>query len=164
MYTEINAALQSLKVINDWVRSNKSLANYNELVAAVSEVSAKLMRANEIAITSQEKQMLLTQRISDLEKEIAELKNRECGKQKYSLHEFPTGVRAFTPEPNMQVTEPIYYLCENCMGKNQISRMQPDGFRDGKAFFLRCHSCNLLIPIIQMSNALERSIRARIKP
>lgn len=164
MYTEINAALQSLKVISDWVKANKSLSNYNELVAAVSEVSAKLMRANEIAISSQEKQMLLTQRISELEQEIAELKHRECEKQIHKLHEFPTGTRAFAPEPSVQGAEPPYYLCENCMNKGQHSRLQPTGFHNAKAFFLSCHNCKLLIPILPMSNALERSIRAKIKP
>lgn len=164
MYTEINAALQSLKVISDWITANKSLSNYNELVAAVSEVSTKLMRANDSAIASQEKQAFLAQRVSELEKEIAGLKNRECEKQKYKLHEFPAGTRAFVPEPSMQSGEPLHYVCENCMDKSQISRMQPEGFRDGKAFFLKCHKGNLLIPIITMSNALERNIRAKIKP
>lgn len=164
MYVEINAALQSMKVIGDWIRANKSLSNYNELVSAVSEVNSKLMRANEIALASQEKQAFLADRVRELEKKIMELENRESEANKYELHEFPTGTCVFKLKPEMQNGEPTYYLCEACMSKSQISRMQPDGFRDGKSFFLRCHNCNLLLPTSPMSNAFERSVRAGMRP
>ena len=45
MFTEANAGLQSLKVISDFLKANKSLRNYNEIVVAVSEVSSKLESA-----------------------------------------------------------------------------------------------------------------------
>ena len=46
MYTELNAALQATKVLYDITKANKGLTNYNELVAAVCEVNAKLIDAN----------------------------------------------------------------------------------------------------------------------
>ena len=163
MYTEINAALQSFKVIGDWIRANKSLSNYNELVSAVSEVNSKLLRANEVALDSQEKQALLTERIRELEKKIMEFENRESEAQKYKPHAFPSGARAFVLKPEMQDGEPLHYFCEACMSKSQISCMQPDGFHNGKPYFLRCHNCNLLLPTSPMSNALEGSIRAKMR-
>lgn len=122
------------------------------------------MRANEIALASQDKQAFLADRVRELEKKIMELENRESEANKYELHEFPTETRAFKLKPGMQGGEQTYYLCEACMSKSQISRMQPNGFYNGKAFFLRCHNCNLLLPISPMSNALEKSIRARMRP
>ena len=82
--------------------------------------------------------------------------------QKYRLHEFQTGTKAFVfDEPQQNYAS--HYFCENCMNKGHISSMQPTGFHNGKAFFLNCHTCKLLIPILSMSNALERHIRAKIK-
>ena len=42
MYAEINAAVQSAKALFEVVKANKGLAEYNEIVAAVSEVNTKL--------------------------------------------------------------------------------------------------------------------------
>lgn len=163
MSNEIAAAIQSLKILYDIVKANKELTNFNELVSAVAEVNAKLIDANASALASQEKQSLLTERVRELEKKIMEFENWEGEIQKYKPHEFPSGTRALALKPEMQQTEPLHYLCEACASKRQISRMQPDGFHDGKGLFLRCHNCNLLIPITPMSNALERSIRAKMK-
>ena len=79
MYAEINAAVQSAKALFEVVKANKGLAEYNEIVAAVSEVNTKFMSATGVALASQEKQMSLTNRVSELEKEIVKLKNLERG-------------------------------------------------------------------------------------
>lgn len=163
MTNEITAAIQGMKVLYEIVKANKGLMNYNEIVSAVAEVNEKLIEAHTVTLASQEKQTLLTDRVRELEKKIMEFENWESEIQKYKPHEFPSGTRALTLKPEMQQMEPLHYLCEACASKRQISRMQPDGFHNGKGLFLRCHNCNLLIPITPMSNALERSIRAKMK-
>lgn len=162
MYAEINAPLQATKILYEIAKANKGLTNYNELVAAVSEVNAKLIDANTAALASQEKQSFLSDRVRELEKKLMEFENWESEIQKYKLHKFPSGAYAFELKPEMQQTEPLHYLCETCAAKRQKSIMQPDGFHDGEGLFLRCHNCNLLIPIRTMSPALEISLRARM--
>jgi hypothetical protein len=163
MLPEISAALQATKILYDIAKANKELTNYNEFVAAVSEVNAKLIDANAAALTSQEKQSLLSDRVRELEKRLMEFENWESEIQKYKLHKFPSGTFAFELKPEMQQADPLHYLCEACAAKRQKSIMQPDGFHDGKPLFLRCHNCNLLIPTITMSPALENSLRTRMK-
>lgn len=163
MSGEIGAAIQGMKVLYEIVKANKGLIQYNELVSAVAEVNGKLIEAQTAALASQEKQTLLAERVRELEKKIIELENRESELQKYEPYAFPTGTRALALKPGMQDSEPVHYLCEPCANKGQISRMQPDGFHDGRGLFLRCPHCNLLIPISPMSPALERVLRARMK-
>ncbi len=162
MYTEINAALQATKVLYDIAKANKGLTNYNELVSAVSEVNARLVDANAAALSSQEKQSFLAERVRELEKKIMEFENWESEIQKYKLHKFPSGTFAFELKPEMQQTEPLHYLCETCAAKRQKSMLQPDGFHNGEGLFLRCHNCNLLIPIRTMSSALEKGLKGKM--
>jgi hypothetical protein len=80
MANEIVAAVQSARLLMDVVKANEILANFHELVAAVSEVNAKLLSAQTAALLSQEKQEALIERIHQLEKEVAELKGEGTAK------------------------------------------------------------------------------------
>jgi hypothetical protein len=83
MANEIVAAVQSARLLMDVVKANETLANFHELVAAVSEVNAKLMSAQTAALLSQEMQAALTERIHELEKEVAELKEWKREAERY---------------------------------------------------------------------------------
>ena len=50
MYVEFAAVVHSLNHITTLLKSAHSVSNYNELVAAVSEVSSKLMAAQAVAL------------------------------------------------------------------------------------------------------------------
>lgn len=163
MANEISAAIQGMKVLYEIVKANKGLTEYNELISTVADVNTKLFDAQQMIFTVLQDRDALANRVRELEKKIMELENRESELQKYESHEFPTGTRALALKPEMQQAEPLHYLCEPCASKGQIFRMQPDGFHDGRGLFLRCHHCNLLIPISPMSPALERVLRARMK-
>lgn len=143
MYQEINSVVQSLRVIGDWIRANKGLANYNELAAAVSEVNAKLMQATAVALASQEKQALLSERVRELEQQLANIENWEGEMQRYALFQFPTGTFAYALKPGREQGEPHHYLCAACLDKRQISKMQPIS----GGVTLLCHACDLRIDI-----------------
>ena len=83
MANEIVAAVHSARLLMDMVKANETLANVHELVAAVSEVNAKLMSAQTVALLSQETQAALTERIRELEKEVAELKEWKREAERY---------------------------------------------------------------------------------
>jgi hypothetical protein len=91
MYAEIVAAIQSAKAAADIARAATSLSNYNELVAAISEVNSKLMEATAVALSSQEKHSALLTQISELSAELASLKDLAKRTSRYNLHAFPTG-------------------------------------------------------------------------
>ena len=77
MFAEISAAASSAKIALELVKAANKLANYNELVAAVSEVNAKLMDATVIALASQEKQSTLADEVRALKQELVKRENWE---------------------------------------------------------------------------------------
>jgi hypothetical protein len=83
MANEIVAAVHSARLLMDMVKANETLANFHELVAAVAEVNTKLLSAQTAALLSQETQAALTERIHELEKEVAVLKEWKREAERY---------------------------------------------------------------------------------
>lgn len=144
MYAEISAAIQSAKVMADIVKTARSLANYNELVSAVSEVNSKLMEATAVALASQEKQSALAGRVAELEAELLQLRQQQQKSNRYHLHEFPaTGALAYRLNSGSEDGEPLHYLCAACMDQGETSKLQP---LNGKRS-LRCYRCKVNIHV-----------------
>ena len=141
MYAEISAAITSAKTALDIAKAANGLANYNELVSAVSEVNTKLIQATTVALASLEKQSALTSEISELKEKLRESENWEGQMKRYKLHAFPTGVLAHALQPGMEQGQPIHYLCTTCVSKRQITIMQPHGRN------LHCPVCKTNISI-----------------
>jgi hypothetical protein len=144
MFTEINAAVQSAKALFEVVKANKGLAEYNEIIAAVSEVNTKLMSATGVALASQEKQAALSDRVRNLEKEIMELKNWNSEAERYQLSEIGTSIYAFTLKPGMEKSEPQHKLCTACFGKRQKGYLNLSN-KDGRGTFYKCNVCGVEI-------------------
>jgi len=126
-----------------WVSINGGtlpLKNYNELVAAVSEVNAKLMQAQSAGLLAQEKQSALSHRVAELEREIRDLKRWESEADCYQLSEVAKGVYALTPKPGMERGEPQHMLCAHCAGDKQKSILQLNSDTAARTVYL-CHRC-----------------------
>ena len=141
MYAEISAAIASAKTALDIAKTANGLANYNELVSAVSEVNAKLMQATTVALASLEKQSALTTEIADLKEKLREVENWEGQIQRYRLHEFPTKALAYALQPGMEQGQPLHYLCTACVDKKIKTTLQPNGRH------LNCPACKTTISI-----------------
>jgi hypothetical protein len=146
MYAEITAATQSVKILYDLLKSARELKNFNEVVAALSEVNAKLMDAQAAALLAQEKQSSLANRIGDLEKEIMDLKNWEREAQRYELFEIAPRLFTYKLKPGVQPPEPIHMLCANCYAKRQKAILQLYNENDFGTFY-SCHNCKSEISI-----------------
>jgi hypothetical protein len=144
MFAEISAAVASAKTALDIAKAAHGLTNYNELVAAVSEVNAKLVDATVVTLASLEKQSALNSEIADLKNKLRVVEDWEGQMKRYKLHEFPTGALAYALQPGMEQGEPLHYLCASCVDKKQKSTLQP--VRDGHN--LRCNPCGIEIKII----------------
>ena len=136
MFAEISAAVTSAKTALDIAKAAHGLSNYNELVAAVSEVNAKLMDATVVALASLEKQSSLASEVSDLKESLRKIENWESQMKRYSLHAFPTGALAHALQPGMENGEPMHYLCTACVDKKKKTTLQPNGR------VLHCPECN----------------------
>ena len=142
MYTEISSAIASAKVALDIAKAAHGLSNYNELVAAGSEVSAQLMAANAVALTSQEKEAALAGRVGELEKELVQLKNWEAEANNYEVLEVARGVFAHVAKGNVQPLHSAHKLCSNCFNNYEKSFLQES--RDTVAprhYKLSCDRC-----------------------
>lgn len=124
MIAEINGVLSSVRALTDLVKANKSLANFNELGSAVTEVTAKLLSAQGAVLAAQEKQSTLTERIRALEKEIAELKDWNQEAERYQLTEISTGLFVYAVKPGMERGDPMHHLCTNCYAQREKSILQ----------------------------------------
>jgi len=140
MYAEMIATIQSAKALFEIVKANKGLAEYNEIVAAVSEVNTKLMSATGVALASQEKQMSLSNRISDLEKEIVDLKNWNHEAERYQLSALCPDVTVFTLKPGMENDEAPHKLCTACFGKRQKGYLNQSK-SDPTGTYYECNVC-----------------------
>lgn len=139
MYAEISAAIASAKTALDIAKAANGLANYNELVSAVSEVNTKLIQATTVALASLEKQSALTSEIAELKEKLREVEDWEGQMKRYKLHAFPTGALAHALQPGMEQGQPIHYLCTACVDKKMKTTLQPSGR------FLYCPECKTKI-------------------
>lgn len=141
MYAEINAAVQSAKVLFEVVKANKELTEFNELNAAVGDLNAKLVSVTTVTLAGQEKQAALTERVRDLEKELMKLKNWEREAKRYQLTEFGPRVFAFSMKPEKEKGDPFHILCTACFQKRQKGYLQflkQDGYGD----HFKCDLCS----------------------
>lgn len=141
MYAEISAAVASAKTALEIAKAAHGLSNYNELVAAVSEVNAKLVDATVVTLASLEKQSSLASEISDLKEKLQKIENWESQMKRYSLHAFPTSALAYALQPGMEQGQPLHYLCAACVDTGKKSTLQPNGR------YLLCPVCKVNIAI-----------------
>ena len=127
MYAEISAAVASAKTALEIAKAAHGLSNYNELVAAVSEVNAKLMEATVIALASLEKQSALTSEITELKEKLRKFDRFERETERYILEPLPFGGFAFALKKGMENGQPPHYLCATCMNKGEMIILQPEG-------------------------------------
>jgi len=141
MFAEISAAVSSAKVALDIAKAAHGLTNYNELVAAISEVNAKLVDATVVTLASLEKQSSLSDRVRELENQLNEIENWESQMKRYKLHAFETGALAYALQPSMNEGQPMHYLCTSCIDKKQKTTLQPNNRH------LHCSVCKIDIAI-----------------
>ena len=141
MIAELLGAAQSVQALSTLLSAANGLANYNEIVAAVSEVNTKLMQANAVALASQEKQSTLAAKVHELEQEIMGLKNWETEKQKFELKEIARGVFARTEQGYMGTLQSAHKFCATCFEKHIKSPLQQENVTEGRQLSLTCHTC-----------------------
>jgi hypothetical protein len=119
MISKLISASHSVKVLGDLIKAATELNNYNEFVAAVSEVNAKLMQTQSAGLLAQEKQSSLSDPVAELEKDIRGLKHWDTEADRYQLSEVAKGVYALRRKPGMERGEPQHMLCAHCAGENR---------------------------------------------
>ena len=88
------------------------------------ELQTVIFEAQGDALAAQSEQFTLSQRVRDLEAEVANAKAWDAEKQRYQLQEFPTGALAYVLKPEADNGEPPHRLCANCYQEAHKSILQ----------------------------------------
>ena len=141
MLNELMLASQSFQALGTLLKAANGLANYNEIVAKVSEVNAKLMGANGVALAAQEKQSALVARVQELEREVTRLKDWKAEAETYEVREVASGVFAYLPRGHAGKFQPAHKLCANCFNQGTKSLLQQQRVEVERQLSLVCHKC-----------------------
>jgi hypothetical protein len=118
MINETIAGLGAIKTAFDIAKGLKDISDAALRNAAVIELQEKIL-------TAQHAQSLLVEQVSQLEKEVARLKDWEADKKRYELTELAPGVVSFSIKETMRSGEPFHRICANCCANGKKSYLQP---------------------------------------
>lgn len=117
---DVPMALGSLKIALDIAKGMKDLND-----ASVRNIeSIKLM---EQIIAAQMAQASLIQQVRDLETEVAQFKNWDAEKDRYTLTDYGGGTFAYALKPDKANGQPPHRICPNCYEDKKVAPLQSRG-------------------------------------
>ncbi len=117
MTSELLAGLGIFKTLYDSAKALKDINDTAIRNAAVIELQEKILAAREA-------QAALLERVSELEKEVADFETWETEKQRYELTTTARGGLAYTLRPDAQGSEPPHKICAACYQRRKKSPLQ----------------------------------------
>jgi hypothetical protein len=140
VFNELMLASQSVQALGTLLKTANGLANYNEIVLAVSEVNSKLMQANATALASQERHSELIAKVAALQAEVQRLQDWTSVAAQYESVQVAHGVFAYLPKSRSGDFESTEKLCGNCFLQGHRSILQ-QSFEESRRKGLNCHRC-----------------------
>ena len=112
-----------------------------EVQAKAIELNDKIIESQGHVFTAQATQATLISRVSELEKEIADMKAWEETKQRYRLTNAADGSFAYALKKESAGAEPAHWICANCYEDGIPSILQATGRLDMGKRVHECHRC-----------------------
>ena len=134
MVAEVIAGLSVFKSALDVAKGLKDINDAATRNAAVIELQETILAA-------QAQQMVLVERVGELEKEVAGLNAWEAEREHYELKEVASGQLAYVLKEETRSSEPAHMLCANCYSQNQKSILQTEVRNPGRHTVLFCQRC-----------------------
>jgi len=125
----IGAALASFNTLKNIAQTMIGLHDTKALQAKVIEFNNAIIDAQTKIFLVNEERSALLERVSDLEKEVADLEAWEATKQRYELKATSGGGFAWFLKADAQGSEPPHKICTNCyeQRKRSILQLKPRG-------------------------------------
>lgn len=136
----ISSAATGLQAAGQIVKSLVGLKINSEVQSKVIELQGVIMGAQGDALAAQSEQFSLLQRIRELEEKVAKVEAWNTEKERYELHEFPTGTFAYLLKADAATSEPPHRVCANCYQDGHKSILQMVRRRHGGEL-VECHRC-----------------------
>jgi hypothetical protein len=121
----IGGAIGSIRAAGDIANAMLKLHDAKALQDKTIELNRIILSAQQDAIAANTTQSELMSRISQLEKEIADLKSWEADKARYHLTEIGGGVVALAIKDSMRNGEAFHRICADCAASGKKSYLQP---------------------------------------
>jgi hypothetical protein len=137
MASEFIAGLGLFKTAFDIAKGLKDINDATVRNGAIIELQ-------EIILSAREQQAAALERISQLEKQVADFETWEAEKQRYELKSLPPGGLVHSIKEAMRNGEPPHYICANCFEHRKKSPLQSGGVNNGLES-LTCNECGAKI-------------------
>ena len=141
VFEGLNAAVKILKGAVE--RRDNTKIN-----AAVSDILAKLMEANTVALKLQEKHAALLNEKSALEAKLLQMETWNAETARYELKERAPGVLAYAAKEDARGSEPAHWICPQCYedGRKSVLQQQKGPSR---AKVLNCSRCDFKVSFFE---------------
>jgi hypothetical protein len=131
-----------LKTAIDLAQEGIELRDAIKLRDVVAKFQAQVIAAQQAAIAAHLQQTEMTEEMSRLKRQVAELEARNAKLERYELKKLPPGVLVYALKQDVQPPEEMHYACEACYERGKIFRLQSGGVHNGLESF-RCNGCGV---------------------
>lgn len=136
MFTELSAAVSSLKLATEMIRATNALSNRVEMLDVLTTVRNELNEAALTHMDTLEKMKALTQENEALTAALKQVRDFESKAQNYELCAVAPGVFAYVYKPAAETKQPRHWTCVHCFQSQKLSLLQNDQYGAYK-----CSSC-----------------------
>jgi hypothetical protein len=144
--TAIAAALASFNTLKNIAQTMVGLHDTQALQTEVIKFNSAIIDAQHKIFAVNEERSTLVERVRDLEKEIADLKDWETGKQRYELKKVAyMGSTAYVIKPEVRGTEPPHCICAACYEHGKKRLLQPTQQEQARNRSWQCPDCKNLV-------------------
>lgn len=158
----ISGAIGSIKAAGDIANAMLKLHDTKALQDKTIELNRIILSAQHDAIAANAAQFELVARVSQLEREIAELKSWEADRARYQLTDIGGGVVALAIKEGMRNGEAFHRICANCAANAKKSFLQPQV--QGPYYDrYKCHGCGAELSV-DKGTPPQRSVHSRYDP
>jgi hypothetical protein len=141
--TSILTSLNAAKQIAQSMIDLRDAATFNERVI---EFQSRIIDAQSSVFAAQEERAALVKRVSDLEQQMAALKQWEADKQRYELRNLGhQNAFAYVFKPDASSSEPAHAICANCYESGKKAILQFNGQPRIQDARWTCPSCKTAI-------------------
>jgi hypothetical protein len=140
----LSGMIQSLNAIAQLSKAAIGIRDAALIREKLVELNGEVLSAQAGALATQADQFALLERISRLEKQIADFEAWKAEADTYQLKDVSQsgigGLLAFVPKAGTHDSEPPHSLCAQCYNERRKSFLQPED-RNGLCKVLACHYC-----------------------
>jgi hypothetical protein len=134
-------AIDAVKQFVNFAKGMVSARDSAIFQAMAIQFERQISEALTTAIKSQTEHLSLLERVSDLEKEVADLKAWDADKEKYRLAKIGAASTAYVLKEHAEVAGKPHYFCANCYEDLHLSYLQQETRSPGRCSVWVCHRC-----------------------